>query len=63
MISDNIRPPLRLYPMFSKGQRHTDESVMIKYVMAGYGAAKHVAVEYGAAEYTSVNFFFNFEML
>lgn len=31
--------------------------------MAGYGAAKHVAVEYGAAEYTSVDFFFNFEML
>ncbi len=36
---------------------------MIKYVMAGYGAAKHVAVEYGAAEYSSVDFFFNFEML
>ena len=63
MISDNIRPPLRLYPMSSNGQRHTDESVMVKYVMAGYGAAKHVAVEYGAAEYTSVDFFFNFEML
>jgi len=49
--------------MSSNGQRHTDESVMVRYVMAGYGAAKHVAVEYGAAEYTSVDFFFNFEML